>query len=899
MTARAGKYATRMSTTLTTTNAAVPADSASPTAPPRPPVLPGALRPIRRLLTRPYSPLGPTVLYALIAAGMLYPFWSPAFRSAGDLFVVMGVIVEADNALAEGQFPIRVAPRQHDGARYPFFQFYGNFPFTLTAAASRVLPGHDPYLAWKAVSWLMLVVGAAYTWRLCRRLTRHHLASVLAGVVFMTAPYMFADFVGRGAFTEFFGFNLLPAVAYHAWRAFASPGARHVCASAIAWGLLGLSHNITYLYAVTFLGLWFLSYFSPRRRYAWRLGRATLAGLVHFSLVVWYIVPQLAMKDALLAGSNTQFPIVWNFMSPLRVLLWPVAMTPERSNTLYLTPQVGIPVLLSGVLGLATLFVPRLGWRRRGVAARAVVMFAVAFLLAWSPVDVWPYLPKLYSFVQFPYRLLAFVTFAGAIACACAFAWLAPVRRWQVAPVLLLVGAWAGTYVPRDHQYSGADAIPSQFRDPRIGAVEDYLMTTQAVVATSLPHPPANLVGTQFGVAVPGGRVERHATVTVPTPQGPRPLHVEGYLDPRDAQSANLAFNLADRRHDFPIEAGPFALELPTPEPYQGRPARLTIAPEVAPRVNQWVPVRMDGVAFEPDEPRPGDRVAVPAEQVRRSTVYGLRTRSTVSLAQPAVVSFPVLYYPGAMRVLLNGADVRPGNVGRFLALELGPGRHTIDVTFTGSRWANAVSLLGWCGVLAFPWLDRRRRRRSARGGPARFTMFDAILGTAAVVAGVLFTWNFPRLVHYLQTKVHTTVTASASVGAEQGPEFAFDNDPATIWAVPPSTPTTLTIKPEKRAQLDGIELESRETSLWEAWHTVRVVLHRKGVISFDQTFTFPDAASKPIQTIPLTGTATTDLVELHFSDPVRHTKDGRMVDPALVSPGYREIRLRWVEKDD
>lgn len=890
-----------MSNTLTTTHAAPaaapPADTGLPTASSRPRRWPRLLRPARRVLTRPYSPLGPAVLYALIAAGMLQPFWSSAFRGAGDLFVVLGVIVEADNALAEGQFPIRVAPRQHDGARYPFFQFYGNFPYTLTAATSRVLPGHDPYLAWKAVSWLMLVVGALYIWRLCRRLTRHNLASVLAGVVFMTAPYMFADFVGRGAFTEFFAFNLLPAVAYHAWRAFASPGAPQVCFSAIAWALLGLSHNITYLYAVTFLGLWFLSYASLTRRYAWRLGRATLAGLVHFTLVAWYIVPQLALKDALAAGANTQFPILWNFMSPLRVLLWPVALTPERSNTLYLTPQVGVPVLLSALLGLATVFLPRLGWRRRGVAVRAVVMFAVAFLLAWSPVDVWRYLPKLYSYVQFPYRLLAFATFAGAIAGACAFAWLVPLRRWHIAPLLLLVGAWAGTYVPRDRQYSGPDAIPSQFRDPRIGAVEDYLMTTQAVAATSLRHPPVNLVGTQFGVAVPGGRVDRHTAVTVPTPEGANPLRVEGVLDARDAESINLAFNLAERRHDFPIRAGPFAVELPTPEPYHRRPVRLVIAPELVRAGQQWAAVRLDRVQFDPDEPRPGDRAAVPAQQVRRSTVYGLRTRSTVTLAEAAVVSFPVLYYPGVMRVLVNGAAVAPGNVGRFLALELEPGRHKVDVTFTGTRWANAVSLLGWCGVLAFPLLDRRRRRRAARGGQSRFTPLDALLGGAAVVAGVLFTWNFPRLIHYLQTKVPTTVTASASVGPEQAPEFAFDNDPTTMWAAPSSTPATLTIKPEKRAQLEGIELESRETSLWEAWHTVRVVLHRKNAITFDQTFTFPDAHSKPIQTIPLAGTATTDLIELHFSDPVRHTKDGRAVDPALVSPGYREIRLKWAEE--
>lgn len=852
-----------------------------------------AFRPLGRLFTRPYSPVGPALLYAVIAAGMLYPFWSPTFRNAGDLFVVLGTIVEADNALAEGQFPIRVTPRQHGGARYPFFQFYGNFPYTLTAVLSRVLPGHDPYLAWKAVSWLMLVIGGLYMWRLCRRLTRHNLAAVLAGVVFMTAPYMFADFVGRGAFTEFVAFNLLPPVFYHAWRAFASPGVRHICASAVAWALLGLTHNITYLYAVTLFGLWLLSYASPTRRYGLRLGRVMLSGLLHGVLVLWYMVPQLSVMTSLEAGSNTQHPFAWGYMSTLRVLLWPVALTPEQSNTDHLTPQVGLPILLLVALGLATVFARRTVGRRRGVVVRALGMFAIAFLLAWSPFDIWSYLPKLYSFVQFPYRMLAFATFAGSIAGACAFAWLVPLRRWQVPIALLLLGVWAGSYVPRGHEYAGPDAVASQLRQPRIGGADDYLMTTAAVARTSLQQPPVNLVGRQFGIA-PGGRVVEHTTVTVPTPEAARSLRVEGFLDRSDADPMHLMINLADHRHDLTIKPGPFALDLPTPEPFYCRPARLTISPER--RADAWVPVRLERVTFMPDAPRRGQRVAVPAERTRRSTTYGRWTRCTVTVARPAVVTFPVLYYPGLMRVLLDGKKVEPGNVARFLALELDPGRHQVDVIFTGSRWANPVSLVGWCGVLAFPWLDRRRRRRAARGGPARFTIVDAALGGAAVVAGVLLTWAFPDLVHHLQTKVHIQVTASTSAGPEQAPGFAFDDDPSTAWAAPASTPAILTIRPEKRWNLEAIELESRETSLWEAWHTVRVVLHRKGAITYDHTFTFPDADRKPVQTISLAGTATTDLVELHFSDPVTKTKDGQPVDASIVSPGYREIRLTWAD---
>ena len=141
-------------------------------------------------------------------------------------------------------------------------------------------------------------------------------------------------------------------------------------------------------------------------------------------------------------------------------------------------------------------------------------------------------------------------------------------------------------------------------------------------------------------------------------------------------------------------------------------------------------------------------------------------------------------------------------------------------------------------------------------------------------------------------------VTASAFAGPEHAPEFAFDKDPRTSWFVPPSAAAaaTLTIRPEPRATLEAIELESRETALWESWHTVRVVLHRNGRAMVERTFTFDDADRVPTHTIALDAPGT-DLVELHFANPVTRTKGGQPVEAGLVSPGYREIRLKWADE--
>src|SRR5260370_5716595 len=73
----------------------------------------------------------PFVLFFAVALAMMSPLaYSEMPESQGqDLANHVAGIVEAKNALGEGQFPIRVAPRQNDGTRYPLFQYYGHLPY--------------------------------------------------------------------------------------------------------------------------------------------------------------------------------------------------------------------------------------------------------------------------------------------------------------------------------------------------------------------------------------------------------------------------------------------------------------------------------------------------------------------------------------------------------------------------------------------------------------------------------------------------------------------------------------------------------------------------------------------------------------------------------------------------
>jgi hypothetical protein len=401
---------------------------------------------------------------------MLWPFAGSDLKSAGDLHAVVASVVEARNALRETQFPIRVAPNQLGSARYPFFQFYGNLPYT-AAGLIDLIPGVGPYNAWKAVMFAALVCGGTYTLR-CATLMlgrrRGRAGGVVAGVAFMSAPYMLTDVFARGAFTESVAFNLLPAMFFYSFRAFLKPGARNVVFAAIAWGLVGLSHNITYVFASIFLSLLVLSFVRFDRRYARRVIRLGVTCAIQAAMLAWYFVPQAYVLDALNITAETRAQPQSRTLGrvPLSVMLAPTRTPPPTAPETALGLQIGWPIL-AGVICAAAM-----RWRQP-VTRRLLALFALACFMAWSPIDFWRRLPETLRFVQFPYRLLAFATLFGSILLAFAVSWR---RSWLAIFVLGLVGFSASTYWPA-YLPGDPEGVARAVERPEIGGLNDYLVS--------------------------------------------------------------------------------------------------------------------------------------------------------------------------------------------------------------------------------------------------------------------------------------------------------------------------------------------------------------------------------------------------------------------------------------
>ena len=782
---------------------------------------PGASEtPARRGARRsPRAPTaGPLLLYLLLACLVLLPIASPRLvgTPSADFRSHVSGVVEARDALAEGQFPLRVAPGQHGGARYPIFQYYGNLPYTLGGLFS-LAPGVNPYTGFKLVLLLSLTAGGFYAYRAGLTLARGRRAfapaAVIAGAVFMTAPYMWTDIHSRFAYTEVVAFNLLPAVTYYSLRSFSRRRVGDVLGAGVCWSLIALSHNITYVYAAAFLGLYFLSLFWPGVKYV-RRGLRVFAGFVlGVALSAWFLAPQVYTLDALYVANVKHEPYNSRAYCTLDILLSPwraVSDAAAPSNHL-LGTQVGWLVLAGAVLAAAALLRPGRLPSGRLTIVRLLVFFALAFLMAWSPGPevtgwdpqtepdpvgwFWKHVPSVFLYVQFTYRLLAFTTLFGSFLLACALAAWFPrgIGRGGTVAALLIVGLFAASYPPLHPKLSRA-ALPALIARPDMGTAGGsslYLVAQSALDRTDL---------------------------------------------------------------------------------VKNRPA--------------------DDPAIQ----------VIPVEESRKSVRTPKRLKYTATLDRPSVVQLPVFYYPHLQRVTDQGRPVPYGNVGHFLAVRLEPGAHKVVVRFVGVQWANVVSAVAWAAVIggaAFVALRRwGRRRRNARGasavdpGSVVGRVPVALLGSVAVGVGMAVD-PFGRLAMLLEHPVEVTATADRVADQAGDPNHAFDGDITTAWVAPGTAPITLTATPERPGRLRAITFDARRTSLHETWYTVRVQAYHGEQVVADETFTFPNMATRPEHRVAMNSVAVTHL-KMTFQDPVTTFPDGRKLDAGSVNPGYREIRLEW-----
>jgi len=317
----------------------------------------------------------------------------------------------------------RHLPDSFDHLGAPTFYFYPPLGFWVDALVS-VLTFDALSVPWRlSLSSLVLLWAsglAMHAW--LRGETAAPRAALYGALAYMAAPYHLLDHYYRGAYAEFAAYVVLPLLMLTVRRvAEGRPFA--VAGLAVAYAALPMTHLPTaLLISLTALPLYVLyrGWRLAERKAAFAfVARCALGGALGLGLAAIYLVPALSLQDWIPADrfwSGDYQVERWFLLTPQR---WPPAGT--GMAWIIVSFAGGYALAAAGVLILAR-------WPSEASFWAVTCLVCLALIAGIVP---WFWLLPFVAKVQFPWRLMIAVEFAGVTALACA-PWPARRRLAQV-----------------------------------------------------------------------------------------------------------------------------------------------------------------------------------------------------------------------------------------------------------------------------------------------------------------------------------------------------------------------------------------------------------------------------------------------------------------------------------
>jgi hypothetical protein len=433
------------------------------------------------------------------------------------------------------------------GAYYPFYAFYGGTLYVIGGLLAMLTGSVASVVLLYFAAFAIAYIG--WTWLSMQAGLRGWVA-YLPGAIAVTCPYAVTVAYGRGDLAETVATSMIPLVLaaglsiFRADRLRASVVAAYVSGVAILTG----AHTLTLLWGGSFLLagalIAALCWRDLVRRRARRLLELMGLSLLGLAINAWTLGPLAAYSHDTAIGQNPK-PLAQTNFTQAGELFRPFRSTPQVSD-LAANVEAQLPVLVL----LFVLLLGAFAWRgmtreRRLFAAGLAGLFGITLVLIPSP-SLIEDLPRVWRFIQFPYRLLTYadlialglliLVLAGLRARPRLFRWatvavaaIAVVSTGQALAQSLAVPSWL-TIVDHTTAHGREAAFISPTNPPLAWyAVGDFADASEPVVRPTLPSslntPIEDSRRLDYQVSYPPGPA---GTVVTNATGGPNLVAVEG-----------------------------------------------------------------------------------------------------------------------------------------------------------------------------------------------------------------------------------------------------------------------------------------------------------------------------------------------------------------------------------
>lgn len=448
---------------------------------------------------------GVFLLYLLLAISLLAPIASSRYAPAGqDWSTHIGLIAQASMAEKEGQFPVRTMPWEFHGVHPATYQFYGPSLYAVGGYLCSHLSPRNPYVIYKILATLSLLLGGFFIYRLSLKWTKSFPAAVLSGFSFMAAPYFLIDINARGALAETVALGVIPFVLYYTYALFSEKNfsIKYFILSSLMWYLLMTTHVVTFVNSSLFIGLFFL--LLSGKKELTRLCRVGFAYVWACLMGAWFLVPLISkapfLQIAQSGVASSKLLMSANIMTYFSKLLSITALSAVEQGIygvseirLPFYPGIGWPMLMGLMVCVYYVYKKKV---ENTYVKKLLLLFALAFIATWSPVDFWQYLPQKLVISQYSYRFLAQIMWIGALLLGWALMLLInnenkerPISHvWMILLGIWVIGSSNASWLTAHYNASVyvGDIVPS----PTMGyGNKDYLMNPSKIQSDELLMP--------------------------------------------------------------------------------------------------------------------------------------------------------------------------------------------------------------------------------------------------------------------------------------------------------------------------------------------------------------------------------------------------------------------------
>jgi len=326
-------------------------------------------------------------------------------------------VFEMKKALRDGMFPVRWVPDLGYGYGYPIFNFYAPLAYYIGGVFNLV--GFDSLLATKFMMGLGIILAGVCMYLFAKEFWGDG-GGLVAGLLYLYAPYHAVDIYVRGDVAESWAYALIPLVFFCLYKVFLSTNNtmwRWVSMAAVVYASLILSHNLTAMMVTPFLFIIAgILYFALRRSAKGNQHYFILLSLVLGILIAsFYWLPTLTEMQFTNVLSQIGGGADYKDHFVCLPQLWssPWGFGGSTSSCVDgLSFKIGKMHLVLALFSVVSLV---FFWRKNKTKFSLIVFsllsfFFSVFLMLNQSQFIWDAIPHM-AFFQYPWRFLLIVTF--------------------------------------------------------------------------------------------------------------------------------------------------------------------------------------------------------------------------------------------------------------------------------------------------------------------------------------------------------------------------------------------------------------------------------------------------------------------------------------------------------